>query len=434
MIKKLLIVFVLVFAIQMSAQEGGVSPYSYYGIGSLKFKGTVENRSMGGIGVYNDSIRVNLQNPATYTGKNMLLYNKETRSVIFSVGGSSNFVNLKSNSSSAKSSTQSFDYLSLSVPIGKVGLGFGLLPFTSVGYSLENFDGLGRVSERYAGEGGVNKTYVSIGYPVTESLAFGITGEYNFGKIKNSTILFPYDSDGNTIAYKSKESNRSDLSGLSFNLGAHYNKMVTSKLELQASTTFSPQANLVSKNERGFSTIILDAQNRELTLNELEADLAANNLDKTNLKLPTKFTIGAGIGEPRKWFAGVDFKTQNIASFSNPLYNYQNTSFENASTLAMGGFYIPKYNSFSSYFKRVTYRAGMRFEKTGLKINNESIREFGISFGLGLPVGATYSNANIGVEFGNRGTTNNNLIKENFINLQFSLSLNDRWFQKRKYD
>ena len=210
--------------------------------------------------------------------------------------------------------------------------------------------------------------------------------------------------------------------------------MVTSKLELQASTTFSPQANLVSKNERGFSTIILDAQNRELTLNELEADLAANNLDKTNLKLPTKFTIGAGIGEPRKWFAGVDFKTQNIASFSNPLYNYQNTSFENASTLAMGGFYIPKYNSFSSYFKRVTYRAGMRFEKTGLKINNESIREFGISFGLGLPVGATYSNANIGVEFGNRGTTNNNLIKENFINLQFSLSLNDRWFQKRKYD
>ena len=98
MIKKLLIVFVLVFAIQMSAQEGGVSPYSYYGIGSLKFKGTVENRSMGGIGVYNDSIRVNLQNPATYTGKNMLLYNKETRSVIFSVGGSSNFVNLKSNS------------------------------------------------------------------------------------------------------------------------------------------------------------------------------------------------------------------------------------------------------------------------------------------------------------------------------------------------
>ena len=76
----------------------------------------------------------------------------------------------------------------------------------------------------------------------------------------------------------------------------------------------------------------------------------------------------------------------------------------------------------------------MHFEKTGLNINNESIKEFGISFGLGLPVGDLFSNANVGFEIGKRGTTNNNLIQENFVNFQLSLSLNDRWFQKRKYD
>ena len=77
----------------------------------------------------------------------------------------------------------------------------------------------------------------------------------------------------------------------------------------------------------------------------------------------------------------------------------------------------------------------MRFEKTGLVIKDESIKEFGISFGVVLPIGDTrlLSNANIGLELGQRGTTKNNLIQENFINVQLSLSLNDRWFQKRKF-
>ena len=50
MIKKLVIVFIALFAITKYAQEGTTaSPYSFYGIGTLKFKGTVENRSMGGL-------------------------------------------------------------------------------------------------------------------------------------------------------------------------------------------------------------------------------------------------------------------------------------------------------------------------------------------------------------------------------------------------
>ncbi|MEO6347735.1 MAG: hypothetical protein ABIO60_07475, partial [Aquaticitalea sp.] len=96
--------------------------------------------------------------------------------------------------------------------------------------------------------------------------------------------------------------------------------------------------------------------------------------------------------------------------------------------------YIPDYDSFSKYWKRVVYRGGLHFENTGLEINNETIKEFGMSFGLGLPIGGLFSNGNIGIEFGKRGTTNQNLIQENFVNLQFSLSLNQRWFEKTKFD
>ena len=82
----------------------------------------------------------------------------------------------------------------------------------------------------------------------------------------------------------------------------------------------------------------------------------------------------------------------------------------------------------------MVYRAGMRFENTGLKINNETINEFGISFGVGIPVGRVFSNANLGFEVGQRGTTKQNLIQENFVKFQISLSLNDRWFEKRKFN
>jgi hypothetical protein len=46
------------------AQEGTASPYSYYGIGDVRFKGTVENRSMAAVAVEQD-IHINLQNPAS---------------------------------------------------------------------------------------------------------------------------------------------------------------------------------------------------------------------------------------------------------------------------------------------------------------------------------------------------------------------------------
>ena len=57
-----------------------------------------------------------------------------------------------------------------------------------------------------------------------------------------------------------------------------------------------------------------------------------------------------------------------------------------------------------------------------------------MSFGLGLPVGTNFSNINLGIELGQRGTKDSGLIKENFLRLSVGLSLNDKWFTKRKFD
>ena len=184
---------------------------------------------------------------ANYAGKNLEAFGNESRPVKFTVGGSYSSLNLKSDSGSDKTSSTTFDYLALSVPMGKFGFGFGLMPFTSVGYKLESLDQSGNISNRFRGEGGLNKAFLGLGYQITEGLSIGVDAHYNFGNIQNSTIEFMYDTDGDPTQYQSRENNRSDLSGLNLNLGLSYKTMLNEKLEFVSALTFTPESTLTSK-------------------------------------------------------------------------------------------------------------------------------------------------------------------------------------------
>ena len=76
------------------------------------------------------------------------------------------------------------------------------------------------------------------------------------------------------------------------------------------------------------------------------------------------------------------------------------------------------------------------YEGTGLSLNNEDIDEFGITFGLGLPIGPGFSNINLGFEYGQRGTTDSGLVKEDIfkVSVGFSLTEARKWFERRKFD
>ncbi|MFK7833644.1 MAG: hypothetical protein AB8B52_10235 [Winogradskyella sp.] len=440
MIKRFIVICITIICSSAFAQQGTGSPYSFYGIGSLKFKGTVENRSMGGISVYLDSIHVNLRNPAAYVGKNVEgpLFNGESRPVKFTVAGTMSDATLQSNTGEARTNSTNFDYVAMSVPIGKFGFGFGLMPYTSVGYRLDDINDDDILVNRYTGEGGINRVFAGLGYQISDELSIGVDFNYNFGNIQNTAIEVAYRPDGSVVQFQTREFNRSDLGGLNFNIGLAYKTMITEKLELSATATYQPGSKLNSDNIRSFSTVTLDGSTFDVVgvSQTIDAVLEDQNLQQTDLTLPSKLSLGAGIGDPKSWFVGAEYTYQNTSDFSNPVFSNQGSSFENSSQVSVGGFYIPNYNAFSGYFKRVVYRAGFHFENTGLVIKDESINEFGISFGLGLPVGdrSFFSNANLGFEFGQRGTTNQNLIQENFLNLNVSLSLNSRWFQQRKYD
>ncbi|MCO4822068.1 MAG: hypothetical protein KC469_08375 [Flavobacteriaceae bacterium] len=435
MIKKLCIVLLVFSALNIHAQEGTTSPYSFYGLGNVKFRGTTENKSMGGLSIYSDSIHMNFRNPASLGISDIKSFGGDGKLIKFTLGGEHRSVNLKTTESSDKASASTFDYLGLSFPVGKLGVSIGLLPYSSVGYSLQSNRDDGLVEYRYRGEGGLNKAILAVGYPVLKNLNVGLDAQYNFGTNTNAAVHQNYDSDNNPLQYQSREINESELSGLNFDIGLTYTPMINDKFQLTTALTYRPKTNLSSINSRNYATIVVSpSTGGEFIVNEIEADLDAEGLGSTKLALPSKIGFGAGIGQPRIWFVGAEYNRVNASEFKNDLFTIEGAQYNDSNAFALGGFVIPRYNSFNSYWKRIVYRAGVRFENTGLELKGESINEFGISFGVGLPVGDMFSNANIGFEYGSTGTTNAGLVKENFFNFSLSLSLNDRWFRKRKYN
>ncbi|WP_442786831.1 hypothetical protein [Flavobacterium suncheonense] len=414
MIKKIILGISILFSTTIFAQEGTASPYSFYGIGDVKFKGTVENRSMGGLGVMADSVRVNLQNPASYSF---------LRFTSLSVGGSNNRVDFETNEQTEKAQRTSLDYLVIGLPMGKLGVSFGLMPFSNVGYKIaKDSNESDPRSQIYRGEGGLNRVFLGAAYNVTKKFSIGADFQYNFGRVKKEAIVFYPD-----VLLGSRAKNETRYSGFSTTLGAIYQTKIADKWDWQSSLTFSPESKLMSDNSRNIAVVFYNQQGTEIAQDQQDVPV-----EDFKVRMPAKFSIGSSFGSKRKWMFGAELTLQG----KNEVTWGEETGVTTASAtkLSVGGYFIPKYNSYSGYFKRVTYRAGYKYENTGLVVNNKSIVDHTGTLGFGFPVGTTISSLNLGLEYGKRGTKAKGLIEENYFGISLGLTFSDRWFVKTKYD
>ncbi len=414
MINKIIVSLCLFLSLVSFAQEGTSSPYSFYGLGDVRFRGTVENRSMGGLSVLSDSIHINLQNPAQLASLKL---------TSFAVAGTFTPTKIKTSTQEEKSQRTTLDYLAVGLPSKKFGFGFGLIPYSSVGYKILNLaTDNDPTTRRYTGTGGINKAFFGMGYQITKKLSVGADMQYNFGNIETKSVNF---IDG--VQYGSREVNRSEVSGVNFNLGLAFQSKISKKLTLFSGLTYTPQANLNLENERKIATIQFQVDGRERVVDEEEIDV-----DDSKLKMPSKLTFGTAIGQVRKWMIGTEITFQGTSDLGNRFNDINNATYENSIRYSLGGYYIPKYSSYTSYLSKVTYRGGFRYENTGLLVFGQQINDYAMTLGFGLPLNGTFSNVNLGFEFGKRGTTNAGLIEENYTNISLGFTFNDEWFKRRK--
>ncbi|HEY5692380.1 MAG TPA: hypothetical protein VIS49_13055 [Cyclobacteriaceae bacterium] len=421
--KLLIISLLLIIFIQFeSVGQAAKTPFSAFGLGETFGNGLTQNQGMGGLGTsYPEYWHLNNVNPA------LLVFNTIT---VFEAGFIGEQKTIKGDSSSEKTGNGNLNYLAMGFPIkrGKWGTGFGLMPYTSVNYRLnyvgpiENSTRTVDVVER--GSGGINQLYWSNGVRLHPNLSVGIKATYYFGAVINEFATALSESS-QIIVYSNNIYDRQSYSGFGLSSGISYHL-----------------DSLFGKKNYQFNVgLVYDFQSeiRGKFFERFERRNAGGILDSVTLinnvpffsTFPQTISGGISFGKGLDWMIGADFSYIDYSKYAD--YYGSAVGANTGWQLTFGGKFIPDAGSVSNYLKRVTYRTGISLSEAPFLINGSALRDFGINFGLSLPV-SRISSLDMAVKVGKRGDLQTNTIEENYFKLYFGITFNDQWFIKRRFD
>ncbi|QXU41654.1 OmpP1/FadL family transporter [Pedobacter sp. D749] len=420
-------ILVLVCGLSAQAQVTTSSPYSRYGLGNIKGSLLPQFRAMGGISTAVSKVtgfnNINMQNPASYAGISL---------TTIDIGMSASVTSLTRNNLSESSFNSTFSHLAFAAPVTRrSALSFGILPYSDLGYNYRNTVKVDTttLNQLYEGEGGLSKAYLGYGYRFGDHLRIGGNLEYIFGNLQTSRAT-EFSSAG---SYNAKLQTKNSVAGLSYSYGIQYDFTLGKKTIVtlgysgstsgKVNSTLTSYATLYTRDQDGNESTAAD------TLNTV-------NNGKSNLTLPLTHNFGIAIQQNDKWLIGADFR---MGKWSATSINNVNQGLQDSWGASLGGQWTPDAFSYNSYLKRIDYRIGVNYDKTYIKIGNQDIKQMGASLGFGFPLptangGTAFYKINFTTELGQRGTLNNNLVKEQYINFHLGFTLNDTWFRKYRVD
>ena len=200
---KLIVAAVAMVPTAVAAKTSSInafSPYTMYGIGEQNTPGTLSMRSMGGAGVAMRSPgTLNLLNPAAYSAA-------QQKTFLFNFGlEGQNYYNSQKVAGESKNTaynTFNFHDIAFQMPLArKLGLGFSLTPYSSVGYRTKYYHeydptdpvygNVGNVQYNYQGEGDVTEVKLGIGWEVFKNFSIGVAAQYYWGDIDRTFVMTP---------------------------------------------------------------------------------------------------------------------------------------------------------------------------------------------------------------------------------------------------
>lgn len=426
-IKSIFAIITFIACNNVYAQNFGNSPYSKFGIGDISNTVFIRNIAMGNTGTSQSHPNfINNMNPA------LLSRNKLT---IFEASLVGQFKLIKNTDQSQKVGWANINYMAFVFPIsGKWASGVGLLPYSTVNYNSSFTDNVINdtldVTYIYKGSGGINQLFWSNGIEIFKGFSVGIKISYLFGFITNESIS-QLIVDGKPNKYKLSYNTRTSFSDFILKSGIAYQKKIFDKIYFNfgAAYDFGSKISISKYNAKRFTTI--QRWGWDSGYDFLVTDTIQNNI-KGKIKLPDGYQFGIGVTKPNHWSVAADFSNNNWSAYRD--FNDSTQTFQNSFIFSFGGELTPDIQSVNNFLKRITYRAGFSYSKTPIKLNNQQIYDIGINFGVSLPVGKRKSNISLALILGQKGTASNELIKEQYFRAYAGVSINDKWFVRRKVD
>lgn len=455
---KLVVAAALLFPVALSAQTSSInafSPYTMYGIGELNMPGTAMTRSMGGAGVALRSANsLNLMNPAS-------LSVAPQKSFMFDFGvEGQNFYNRQTlNAEKKKTAYNTFNFrdVAFRMPLAKkIGLGFSLTPYSSVGYRIQYthaydptdpvWGNMGLVQYNYSGEGDVTEVKVGLGWEIFKHFSVGIAAQYYWGDITRqyTAAAQPYLPNGNSTVSSIIGTDNYSVSRIKGQIGMQWMALVNEKRALTFGAAFDFGGNLEPR--RSNSVVVNNMQN---------ANVRTDSMD-LKLVLPRQLQLGM-VYQTEAWTLCGDYVYQNwggrnsgtvmtgVSGSKGDMSSYR-VAYTNTHTLKFGAEWIPSRYDARHFMKRWAYRAGLRCGMHNQTFNGQKLMECTVTAGIGIPASRRFlaiSAVDLGVELGWRGfnaAEHLGLVRQQFFKFSIGVTLfagdgsGDYWFLRPKYD
>jgi len=387
------------------------SPFSRYGYGDLQSASVGLARAMGGLGYgIRDGRVINPMNPASYSSIDSLTFMMN-----LGVSGTVNGIN---NGSTVNYKFKGrVDYVNFQFPLYKsLGLSFGLIPFSFVGYNYISQYAINdpskkksttTVSQSFDGSGGFTQVYLGLSYDILNRVAIGVNGKYMFGEINNDRMVyFP----NKALYYQTLQSSLLTASAFLCDIGLQYHQNIK-RDEIVIGASYS------IKLPMGMRSQIVTVTQQSVY------DNTCYDFD-----FPTTIGVGASYRWRNNLLVGADFEWRD---WSNARYYSVTDTLKSAFRVACGAEYVYKPGS-KKYFEAIRYRLGANLSESYFQINGNRYYEIAVTAGLGFPLFSNLTTINVYFEYGHRGGLSTIGLVEDSFKFGLDISLNERWFVKRR--
>ncbi len=406
---------IAVMAFIGTANADDNTPYSMYGYGIVGDRATSMQRQMGGVGYAMQSGRqINVMNPASYASIDSLTF-------LWDMGANMNMRWSKDRTASDHGFGGGLDYVTMEFPLSKfMGMSIGMVPWSQVGYSFGDDIKFG--ARQNQGSGGITEAYAGVSGKVG-GFSVGVNVSYDFGSIQNDVYATPLSGSQTLFEHMMQIRDWNLVAGI------QYKQPVGKYNSVTVGATYSPK-----KSFHG---------NTWLTLQDLSTDSSPDTIVYTGLK--NKYyspqTIGVGVNytheKVHRITVEADFTWQqwSKARYSSLIDEsgqvvFEGMKFSDRRKFAVGGEYV--HNIRGNYLERMPFRIGAFYTEDYLKIDRNTMKEYGVSLGTGFVAPHGKTMINFGLEWRHRQTTPVSLLTENYFNIMVGVNFNEVWFFKRK--
>jgi hypothetical protein len=442
------IIIALYTLIPLYGQFNTYSPYTRFGLGQLSKKGFGQNLAMGGTGIaIHNGNRFNNLNPAASAAL-------DSTSVYFDFGANAffsqySFENQSGQGTPSISNTwwnMNLHHVAFATSMGKhLGFSAGIVPYSSIGYNIKqeynDYEAGSAMDTYYTGDGGIMDFFLGASMKFFDRVSLGVTMNYLMGRLTRERLVeFPMNPDYSTASSRENF----DLRQPVFGLGLQYNEVIRDKYFFTFGAIYDLKADASAKLKYEVVNSIYPMDpislNDSVTITP-EYYLAQDTITR-DFTIPRKVGIGLALGIRDKLTITGDYYRQNWTGAMSEMGGVQgNYQTSDASSVHVGLEFIPDVEALRGYHHYIAYRIGGYHSNTYLSVLKPGttdgyyqLKDYGITFGVGLPVKSLKSSINVAFTLGTRGTTEYNLVKENYGIITFNVTLHDLWFRKRRFE